>query len=241
MPSVLIYARPQKTMANCECGVNDPWLVSIASAIVEQICTLGTRLGLCVEVPCCDPSCREVLFLSLCVGCFRPHTVLCVLGKHSGSHTCILCVVMVAPPPPLHSASFCFLSPPPPFPLLLSSPFPFYLTPLFPSTLTPLLPVTLPLTLTPLLPISLPTHSSPSTPPPLPPPPLSLLSYPVGPSLGAGNSVWNRPVCGAGCLLCASHSLRTVSWPPLISGDYITVCISVVNAVALPMDNTQIS
>lgn len=165
-----------------------------------------------------------MFFLSLCVGCFRSHTVLCVLGKHSGSHTCILCVVMVAPPPStlLHSVSFP--SPPPFILLLLSSPFPFYLTPLFPSTvscLTPLLPVTLPLTLTPLLPISLPTHSSPST------PPLSLLSYPVGPSLSAGNSVWNRPVCGAGCLLCASHPLRTVSLPPLISGDYITVCISV--------------
>ena len=205
-------------MANCECGVNDPWLVSIASAIVEQIRTLGTRLGLCVAVPCCDPSCREVLFLSLCVGCFCPHTVLCVLGKHSGSHTCILCVVMVAPPPPL-----CFI-----------------LFPLPPLSSTPLFP--LPLLFDPSLPIHFnsspschsPPHINPSTTHfssfsflSLHPPPLSLLSYPVGPSLSAGNSVWNRPVCGAGCLLCASHPLRPVSWPPLISGDYITVCISV--------------
>ena len=65
-----------------------------------------------------------MFFLSLCVGCFRSHTVLCVLGKHSGGHTCIVCVVMVAPP--LHSASFCFLSLPPPF---------YSTTPLFPLSL----------------------------------------------------------------------------------------------------------
>lgn len=156
-----------------------------------------------MAVPCCDPSCREMLFLSLCVGCLRPHTVLCVLGKHSGGH---------APPA-----------------VLLSSLFPFYLTPLLQSTvscLTPFLPVTLPLLLNPFPSCRSPPHINPFTthfssyPFLSLHPPLSLLSYPVGPSLSAGNSVWNRPVCGAGCLLCASHPLRTVSWPPLISGDH---------------------